>query len=380
MRRNRLPRARIRRQRRAPALARADVGFAVGIGTDVAIETTDITWMAGSLGGVVTAIALSRAMIRNIRQNLSLAIGYNAAGIPIAAAVLYPFTGWLLGPDDRRGRDGAVVAVGAEQRQPAAPLHRETGANTDADRRSARSGTGRDYREFVTTTVLVVDDERKLRNLLRDYLEREGYAVLEAADGQAALDLARAARPDLVVLDLGLPGLPGDEVARLLRKDNDVPIVMLTAKASENDRVAGLRLGADDYVVKPFSPRELVARVEAVLRRSGTTRTDISTDVAYGGGRLRIDGERREVRVDGALVELTRSEFDLLDALASRPGRAWVRIELVSRIQGYAFEAYERTIDVHVKNLRRKLGDTAPFQLIATVPGIGYKLGIDRDA
>jgi DNA-binding response OmpR family regulator len=156
--------------------------------------------------------------------------------------------------------------------------------------------------------------------------------------------------PDLVVLDLGLLGLPGDEVARLLRKDNDVPIVMLTAKASENDRVTGLRLGADDYMVKPFSsPRELVARVEAVLRRSGAMRTDISTEVAYGGGRLRIDGERREVRVDGALVELTRSEFDLLAALASRPGRAWVRLELVSRMQGYAFEAYERTIDVHVK-------------------------------
>jgi DNA-binding response OmpR family regulator len=231
----------------------------------------------------------------------------------------------------------------------------------------------------VTTTVLVVDDEKKLRNLLREYLEREGYAVLEAADGQMALDLARAARPDLVVLDLGLPGLPGDEVARLLRKDGDLPIVMLTAKASENDRVAGLRLGADDYVVKPFSPRELVARVEAVLRRSRTSST-ASTDISYGDGRLRIDTERREVRGDGALVELTRSEFDLLAALASRPGRAWTRLELVSRIQGHAFDAYERTIDVHVKNLRRKLGDTPPFKLVATVAGIGYKLGVDRDA
>jgi DNA-binding response OmpR family regulator len=231
----------------------------------------------------------------------------------------------------------------------------------------------------VTTTVLVVDDEKKLRTLLREYLEREGYAVLEAADGQMALDLARAARPDLVVLDLGLPGLPGDEVARLLRKDGDLPIVMLTAKASENDRVAGLRLGADDYVVKPFSPRELVARVEAVLRRSRTSST-ASTDISYGDGRLRIDTERREVRGDGALIELTRSEFDLLAALASRPGRAWTRLELVSRIQGHAFEAYERTIDVHVKNLRRKLGDTPPFKLVATVAGIGYKLGVDRDA
>lgn len=230
----------------------------------------------------------------------------------------------------------------------------------------------------MTTTVLVVDDEKKLRNLLREYLEREGYAVLEAADGQMALDLARAARPDLVVLDLGLPGLPGDEVARLLRKDGNLPIVMLTAKASENDRIAGLRLGADDYVVKPFSPRELVARVEAVLRRSRTP-TFETTDISYGGARLRIDTERREVRAEDALIELTRSEFDLLAALASRPGRAWTRLELVSRTQGHAFEAYERTIDVHVKNLRRKLGDTPPFQLVATVPGIGYKLGIDRD-
>ncbi|WP_374109733.1 MULTISPECIES: response regulator transcription factor [Mycobacterium] len=230
----------------------------------------------------------------------------------------------------------------------------------------------------MSPTVLVVDDEKKLRTLVREYLEREGYAVLEAADGQTALDLARTAGPDLVLLDLGLPRLPGDEVARLLRKDSDLPIVMLTAKASENDRVAGLRLGADDYVVKPFSPRELVARVEAVLRRSRPSATE--SDISYGDGRLRIDTDRREARVDDALVELTRSEFDLLAVLASRPGRAWTRLELVGRTQGHAFDAYERTIDVHVKNLRRKLGDAAPFQLVATVPGIGYKFAIDRDA
>lgn len=228
-------------------------------------------------------------------------------------------------------------------------------------------------------TVLVVDDEAKLRALVRDYLERDGYRVLEAVEGRGALDLARTAQPDLIILDLRLPGLPGDEVARLLRRDCDVPIVMLTARAGENDRVAGLRLGADDYVVKPFSPRELVARVEAVLRRAGGGHTTTETAVSYGGGQLRIDTERREVHVGARLIELTRSEFDLLAALASRPGRAWSRMELVGRIQGHTFEGYERTTDVHVKNLRRKLGEEAPFRIVVTVAGIGYKLGVERD-
>ncbi|MEU2164099.1 response regulator transcription factor [Streptomyces sp. NPDC019208] len=231
----------------------------------------------------------------------------------------------------------------------------------------------------MTATVLVVDDEAKLRGLLRDYLERDGYTVLEASDGPGALDLASASHPDLVVLDLGLPGLPGEEVARLLRKAGEVPIVMLTARASENDRVMGLRLGADDYVVKPFSPRELVARVEAVLRRARGPRTEREGAASYGNGRLRIDTERREVHASGRQVELTRTEFDLLAALASRPGRAWTRMELVGRVQGHTFEAYERTIDVHVKNLRRKLGDTPPSTLVVTLPGVGYKLGVDRD-
>lgn len=163
----------------------------------------------------------------------------------------------------------------------------------------------------MTATVLVVDDEAKLRALVRDYLERDGYSVLEAADGRRALDLAGGAHPDLVILDLGLPGLPGEEVARLLRKTSDVPIVMLTAKAGENDRVMGLRIGADDYVVKPFSPRELVARVEAVLRRARGARAETEEAVSYGSGRLRIDAERREVRADGQPMELTRTEFDL---------------------------------------------------------------------
>ncbi|WP_327582264.1 response regulator transcription factor [Nonomuraea sp. NBC_00507] len=232
----------------------------------------------------------------------------------------------------------------------------------------------------MTSTVLVIDDEPKLRRLVKDYLERDGFIVLEAGTGRRALELIAAGRPDLVILDLGLPDLPGEEVAHLVRRDSDVPIVILTAKAGENDRVMGLRLGADDYVVKPFSPRELVARVEAVLRRTRAGRTAELEIASYGGGRLSIDAERREVRVDGEPITLTRTEFDLLAALASRPGRAWTRLELTSRVQGYDFEGYERTIDVHVKNLRRKLGDTPPSQLILTTPGVGYKLGVERDA
>jgi DNA-binding response OmpR family regulator len=232
----------------------------------------------------------------------------------------------------------------------------------------------------MTMTVLVVDDEAKLRGLLRDYLERDGYTVVEASDGRGALETAALSRPDLVVLDLGLPGLPGEEVAQVLRRTSDVPIIMLTAKAGENDRVMGLRLGADDYVVKPFSPRELVARVEAVLRRARGPRTETAEPFSYGGGRLTIDTDRREVRGDGRPVDLTRTEFDLLAALASRPGRVWSRTELVGHVQGHTTEAYERTVDVHVKNLRRKLADTPPSTVIVTVPGIGYKLGVERDA
>jgi DNA-binding response OmpR family regulator len=230
----------------------------------------------------------------------------------------------------------------------------------------------------MSRTVLVVDDEPKLRRVVREYLERDGFTVLEAEGGQRALALATSAQPDLVILDLGLPDLPGEEVARLLRKASDVPLLMLTAKSAESDRVMGLRLGADDYVVKPFSARELVARVEAILRRARAN-SAVPEPVSYGEGRLHLDPERREVHVSGRQIDLTRSEFDLLTALAARPGRAWTRLELVTRVQGYDFEGYERTIDVHVKNLRRKLGDAAPFRLITTVPGVGYKLGVNRD-
>ncbi len=231
---------------------------------------------------------------------------------------------------------------------------------------------------MATGTILLVDDEPKIRDLLRSYLEREGYQVLDTATGNGAVDIAHRAQPDLVVLDLGLPDLSGEDVIRIVRSTSDVPVVMLTARASEGDRIAGLKLGADDYVTKPFSPRELVARVEAVLRRSRGFRDDGTT--TYAQGRLSVDPDGREILLDGASVELTRTEFDLLVALASRPGRAWSRYELVNRIQGYDYDGYERTVDAHVKNLRRKLGDD-PRQpvLILTVPGIGYKFGPKAD-
>ena len=230
-----------------------------------------------------------------------------------------------------------------------------------------------------TATVLVVDDERKIRDTVRAFLERSRYAVLVAGTGAQALDVAGRLKPDLVVLDLMLPDLPGEEVARSLRAISPVPIIMLTAKAGEADRVAGLRLGADDYVVKPFSPLELVARVDAVLRRARPGGAE--GVLSFGGGALVIDPAAREVRLDGEPVALTRSEFDLLTALASVPGRVFSRYELVARVHGYDYEGYERTADVHVKNLRAKLGDDprAPRWLV-TVAGVGYKFGARPDA
>ncbi len=229
-----------------------------------------------------------------------------------------------------------------------------------------------------TATVLVVDDERKIRDTVRLFLERQRYAVLLASTGQQALDVAGRLKPDLVVLDLMLPDLPGEEVARSLRTISQVPIIMLTAKAEEADRVAGLRLGADDYVVKPFSPLELVARVDAVLRRARPGGAE--GVLSFDQGRLVLDQAAREVRLDGVEVVLTRSEFDLLLALATTPGRVFSRAELVARVHGYDYEGYERTVDVHVKNLRAKLADDpkAP-RYVLTVPGVGYKFGMRPD-
>jgi two-component system alkaline phosphatase synthesis response regulator PhoP len=220
-------------------------------------------------------------------------------------------------------------------------------------------------------TILVVDDEPKITQLVRDYLERAGFAVVTAGDGREALMRARTEQPDLVVLDLGLPRLDGLDVTRQLRRDVDVPIIMLTARDDETDKLVGLELGADDYVTKPFSPRELVARVRAVLRR----RDRAGTDDVLRAGDLVLDVPRMRLEVAGRPIELTATEFQLLAAMARQPGRVFTRAQLLDAIHGVAFESYERAIDAHVKNLRRKieLEPHDPRHLL-TVYGVGYRL------
>jgi len=229
------------------------------------------------------------------------------------------------------------------------------------------------------STVLVVEDERKLRDLVRGYLEREGLGVLTTESGAEAIALARESAPDLLILDLGLPDVPGEEVAREVRAFSAVPILMLTAKASEENRIHGLELGADDYLTKPFSPRELVLRVRAILRRTGAGDPE-EEPLSFGGGRLVIDEGRREVRIDSVPATLTPTEFGVLAALARVPGRIYSRYELINRVRGYEFDGYERTIDSHVKNLRRKIErDPHDPEVVLTVLSGGYRLGLTRD-
>jgi DNA-binding response OmpR family regulator len=233
----------------------------------------------------------------------------------------------------------------------------------------------------MAATVLVVEDERKLRDFIRSYLENSGFVVLSTGSGAEAISMAAAAAPDLVVLDLGLPDVPGETVIRELRSAAAAGaprILMLTAKSSEEDRVRGLELGADDYVTKPFSPKELVLRVQAILRRGNAA---AETGVAsYGERELVIDEPRRAVQVRGAAVELTPTEWGLLVALATVPGRVYSRFELINRVRGYEFEGYERTVDSHVKNLRRKIeADPGNPRIVQTVLGGGYRLGLARD-
>ena len=227
------------------------------------------------------------------------------------------------------------------------------------------------------SAILIVEDDESTREIVDLYLRRDGHAVMQARDGVEGLRLARAARPDLVVLDLMLPGMDGMEVCRSLRKESDVPVVMLTARVDEADRLAGLDLGADDYITKPFSPRELAARVRAVLRRSARD----SAAVREGPeqlirGDLTVDLRRRAVWVGGVEVVLTPTEFRLLVMLVREPGRTFTRPQIIDRAFGYDFDRFDRSVDAHVSNLRRKLGAGGEASgAIQTVYGVGYRFG-----
>lgn len=224
---------------------------------------------------------------------------------------------------------------------------------------------------IMDRTVLVVDDDRKIVDLVSLYLKKEGYRVLVAYDGQEALDVARRKQPDLIVLDLLLPEIDGIDVCRILRSESWVPIIMLTARSTDEDKIQGLQLGADDYVTKPFNPRELVARVRTVLRRVAPEE-ERGNDMRFGD--LVISPLRHEVLVRGQAVNLTPTEFRLLVTLAREPGRAFTRSELLDRVFGYDYEGMERTVDVHIMNLRRKIEpEPGKPRYIISVPGVGYR-------
>ena len=225
----------------------------------------------------------------------------------------------------------------------------------------------------------MIDDEPSVHDVARGYLEREGFQVLGAINGRDGLAMARDMKPSLIVLDRMLPDLTGEQVCAAVRTESDVPILMLSARAGEVERVRGLDLGADDYVTKPFSPRELVARVRALMRRAAgppdAAAPQRKEALRFDGGRMRIDEERHELTIGGDRVNVTPSEWRLLVALADSPGRVYSRFELINRVQGYEYEGYERTIDAHVKNLRRKIEpDPSRPSYVETVHGVGYRL------
>ena len=221
--------------------------------------------------------------------------------------------------------------------------------------------------------ILVVDDEKKIVDIVKAYLEKDGYKVIVAYEGKSALYIARTQLPDLIVLDLMLPELSGWEVCRALRGESNVPVIMLTARDDDSDKIVGLELGADDYMVKPFNPKELMSRVRAVLRRAEGVVTKVKK-MEFAD--LTIDLERHEIRRGDTLVDLTPTEFELLRVLAESPGRVYSRMQLLDKVQGSAYEGYERTIDSHIKNLRRKV-ETDPEhpRFVITVRGVGYKFG-----
>jgi len=222
----------------------------------------------------------------------------------------------------------------------------------------------------MASLILVVDDEPKIVRLARDYLEKNGFRVVTATDGQSALAMARREKPDLIVLDLLLPGMDGREVCRILRTESDVPIIMLTALSEESDQIVGLEIGADDYIVKPFSPRALVARVRALLRR---VQAGVKAPAVIRVGELEIDSERYTVTWQGQALRLTPSEFDLLAVLARHPGQTLTRQQLMDDLYGGAASSVDRSVDSHIKNLRRKLESASGAHLIETVYGVGYR-------
>jgi two-component system alkaline phosphatase synthesis response regulator PhoP len=238
----------------------------------------------------------------------------------------------------------------------------------------AERGAGRPQAQeppIVDKTILVVDDEERLVSLLEAYLSQAGFRVITAGDGAQALQVAERQPPDLIVLDVMMPEMDGYEFMRLYRRERDVPIILLTAKVEPEDRIVGLELGADDYLTKPFRPRELLARIRAILRRAGSSEPTIDT---LQCGEVVVDRHNHAVQVAGREVDLTPSEFDLLAALMSAPGRVFTRTELLDRIQGVAYEGYERTIDVHVKNLRAKIeAEPRRPRYVETVYGVGYR-------
>jgi DNA-binding response OmpR family regulator len=221
------------------------------------------------------------------------------------------------------------------------------------------------------TTVLVVEDEIEIARVVRDYLDNAGFEVIVVGDGGSAIASVRSAKPDLLVLDLGLPGRDGLDVAREIRRWSNTPIVMLTARGDETDRVVGLELGADDYVVKPFSPKELVARIRAVLRR--TRAAERGAEILRGAD-VEVDTGKMRVTVGGRAVELTPTEFQLLSTLVAEPGRVFTRGQLLDAVHGVAIESYERAIDAHVKNIRRKIEpEPGSPRYLLTVHGVGYR-------
>lgn len=228
----------------------------------------------------------------------------------------------------------------------------------------------------MKSTVFIVEDDAKIARVVKAYVEGAGFEARHFRNGREAFAEAQKGLPDLVILDLMLPDIPGEELFHDLKEMGDVPVIMVTSKSSEEERVAGLAMGADDYVVKPFSPRELVFRVQAVLKRSSGFKGEGDKEMSFDGGRLILDGRTFQVARDGKAVDLTASEFRILFTLASRPGRIFSRDELIGQALGYQFEGYDRTVDAHVKNIRRKIErDPKNPEIIQTVYGVGYRFG-----